>query len=1109
MHMRWLFFLALLLYAAGACAQVRTITGTVRDAQGNPVPFASVTEAGTRNTVSADANGNFSIRVGPNTSRLVISATGFKPLTIAFSGTTASAVLERAGNNQLETVVVTSGLGVERRSREMGYAATAVQGRVAGLNVTTDGGGGGDEDKKLKTWKRSGLGENSVKLTVGDKDTLRLRAAQVAVQVDGFRARVLFDFYFLNDRGSRLRGNFRLKLPAGASPCYFAFGGVELLNRDKRGPVAPVIPYALNAPLNLLKDSLRPSRRGLREARVVPKAKAAYAFNETVRGNVDPALAEWAGADVFSCSVFPLEAGKMQHLVIGYDINLLQSGTEALLELNLPFPNVRRSVDVSVAEAGAGKVELSPALPERIRDGYRRYHTDAFTETALTMNIRTLASVLLESAGNEPSFAVTATAALDAQAVASTESAVFLLDVSWSSQPDKFNIWLKTLEAVLRGNRRQIKKFAVLCFHVDAFWWRRGFVANTEHNLQSFLRYAGKLSLVGATDLGRALRESAHPAWETAPAPAARSLFLLSDGDASWGDQNLYLLSQSLRPQDRLYAFVTGLSGTDTRVLHHLSRESGGAVFSVLNEEELAEAARAIRYAPWYIESVSAGGCRDLLLAGRPNALFPGQKLLVTGRGRPVSGTVEIRLRRGDEVRTLQVVPEARLASSLAHRVFGQVAVQQLSAFGFATRTAADRFAAWYDVPDEDHSFVMLESEALYRRFGIDSASFRAFVDSSEVSRIVARVLAEAARSGSLGSARAVFNDWLRQLRADNLRPIADDGLLAKALAALPDSVFEVPVGALHGRNLLRRQWMARSLQAIDGQPEYARLLKQVRAEQQAAGAADAFTLLSTMAESNRDDLALLRDLAFELERWRLSGQAYQLLAQLLRARPAEPATWGLLAANLRQLNRPALAVAYYDIAFHTNWDRRFDGFDLILALDYYRLLIDPRTAASSSLPADFLEARRSELKNFLASRGVQAAEADLMVVITWNTDNTDVDLHLREPSGEECYYSHRKTASGGFLSNDATDGFGPEMYYLEKAPAGSYRIDVDYYGDSRVQTAATSKILVHAYKNWGRPNEERFEKVVELRKKKAARPGNRDDDEVEKTFRDVLVIDF
>ena len=29
--------------------------------------------------------------------------------------------------------------------------------------------------------------------------------------------------------------------------------------------------------------------------------------------------------------------------------------------------------------------------------------------------------------------------------------------------------------------------------------------------------------------------------------------------------------------------------------------------------------------------------------------------------------------------------------------------------------------------------------------------------------------------------------------------------------------------------------------------------------------------------------------------------------------------------------------------------------------------------------------------------------ESDLLITIRWNTDMTDVDLHVHEPSGEEC----------------------------------------------------------------------------------------------------------
>src|SRR4051812_27046915 len=67
----------LLLVSALAFAQTRTVTGRVTDAQGKPVPFASVTIKGSATGVAADENGNFTIQAAPN-SVLVFSAAGLQ-----------------------------------------------------------------------------------------------------------------------------------------------------------------------------------------------------------------------------------------------------------------------------------------------------------------------------------------------------------------------------------------------------------------------------------------------------------------------------------------------------------------------------------------------------------------------------------------------------------------------------------------------------------------------------------------------------------------------------------------------------------------------------------------------------------------------------------------------------------------------------------------------------------------------------------------------------------------------------------------------------------------------------------------------------------------------
>jgi uncharacterized protein YfaP (DUF2135 family) len=70
----------------------------------------------------------------------------------------------------------------------------------------------------------------------------------------------------------------------------------------------------------------------------------------------------------------------------------------------------------------------------------------------------------------------------------------------------------------------------------------------------------------------------------------------------------------------------------------------------------------------------------------------------------------------------------------------------------------------------------------------------------------------------------------------------------------------------------------------------------------------------------------------------------------------------------------------------------------------------------------------------------------DMQVVLSWDTDGTDVDLHVVDPTKEECYYGHRLTKMGGKLDVDDTDGFGPEVFTLTNAVSGEFQVFVKYY---------------------------------------------------------------
>ena len=145
-------FTMLMLFAALAFGQNRTITGTVTDEKGDALPGASVRIKGTRTGVAADNNGQFRIQAKTG-DVLVVSGAGLEATeTTVAAGSTIAISVKRtviAG-----TEVVVTALGVTRQPKELGYSVAKIKateltqaksvnlqngltGKVSGLNVQT------------------------------------------------------------------------------------------------------------------------------------------------------------------------------------------------------------------------------------------------------------------------------------------------------------------------------------------------------------------------------------------------------------------------------------------------------------------------------------------------------------------------------------------------------------------------------------------------------------------------------------------------------------------------------------------------------------------------------------------------------------------------------------------------------------------------------------------------------------------------------------------------------------------------------------------------------------------------------------------------------------
>lgn len=123
------------------------------------------------------------------------------------------------------------------------------------------------------------------------------------------------------------------------------------------------------------------------------------------------------------------------------------------------------------------------------------------------------------------------------------------------------------------------------------------------------------------------------------------------------------------------------------------------------------------------------------------------------------------------------------------------------------------------------------------------------------------------------------------------------------------------------------------------------------------------------------------------------------------------------------------------------------------------------------------------------ASQRVQFYEANrdrpsvhLRVVLSWDSDNTDLDLHVVSPDGQHVFYGDRLAKNGGALDVDVTTGFGPEIFAHPSPPPGVWHVYVNYYGAGErrdVITVAQVAIIEHE----GTPREKQQTFRVPLRK--------------------------
>jgi TonB-linked SusC/RagA family outer membrane protein len=167
----------LLTLSQEAFAQGRTVTGTVTDqATGQPLPGVAVIVQGTTVGTSTNVEGAYTISVPAGGTALQFRYIGYETVTRTIGNASTVDVALGVNTQQLQEVVVTA-LGREQEERTLGYATqqvgseqltqgrersvlNALQGKVAGVNIQSQGGGPGSSTRVVIRGSKSIIGSN-------------------------------------------------------------------------------------------------------------------------------------------------------------------------------------------------------------------------------------------------------------------------------------------------------------------------------------------------------------------------------------------------------------------------------------------------------------------------------------------------------------------------------------------------------------------------------------------------------------------------------------------------------------------------------------------------------------------------------------------------------------------------------------------------------------------------------------------------------------------------------------------------------------------------------------------------------------------------------------
>jgi len=887
------------------------------------------------------------------------------------------------------------------------------------------------------------------------KHPVILQEVKIETKILGNLASTTATYIFFNPGDRILEGTFTLPLPEGVS----------------------ISGYALDI------------NGSLRDAVPVPKERAKEIFESVEKRNIDPGIIEKVAGNNFRTRIYPITARGTRFIKITYNQELKNSAADYQYFLsfanavNIPKFNLKVLVNESltapkITENPDGSFTFQKQGNQWIAEINKANFTPNENLKITIPKVNESSKVLLQKAsGDKFYFAASVSTDFPVKEKSKSHKIAIIWDNSFSGSKRNHSKELDFLNAYFLENKDVAVSFVLL----------NNILEKTEEftvsggNWSALKNRIVDLKYDGGTDFG-ALKEIS----------GIEEYLLFSDGISNFGDLTL----KFKKPVNSIVSTPT----SDFNLLKLLASQSGGN-FINLNELDTPSALKTYNKQPViFLGFKESADIQELF----PNVgTVVNEPVNIFGISSPNLGKLTALFSVGNK--KFEVPVDFNTAVKVDNwpiaQFWAQRKINDLELNSTQNRDEIRNLSEQFGVVSKNTSLIVLDDVDDYVRYGIKPPQELL----SEYNKIVSRNKKEILEkrktliSKSFDITRELVTWWNSEFKPVEKKQYPKISKQSLAESANKDQLED---NAVYSNEEMARSTKSTgkiTLVDVESNQEYmkdfqtlqsAELIYQKYLENRAkyenqvtyyfdvskllfkkGDKALSLKVLSTLAELDLENEELYKTIYYLLKQRGNYEKELWITQKILEWRPFDSQSHRDYALALIDNKKPQEALnVYKSILYQEYTDEisvRDNGIEEILIMEINNILSQNKNVDASKVD-DRLKAN---------------LPVDIRIVINWNKDNTDIDLWVTDPRGEDCSYSHKSTEIGGRLSNDFTQGFGPEQFLLKKAIKGKYKIKTNFFGERQNILSGPTTVMAEVYLYYSDGRQERKIAVFQSQK--------------------------